>query len=110
MSGNNKKFISGFLEKNKLINTFDNIYTPEFLNKPKKGLFSIYKIDGTSLEEILHIGDDPELDYQTPKSLGLRAFWLKRKDHRYNDGSIPNKDVIMSLSDLKDILEKEANF
>lgn len=109
LSGNNKKYASRFLQKEKLENTFNDIYTPDFLNMPKKDLFNNYKKNGNHLEEILHVGDDPELDYITPKSLGLKALWLKRIDHRYNDGTIPKEDVIMTLSDLKEIIENKIN-
>ena len=105
LSGNNRTFINDFLEKNKLQNVFKDILTPDFLQVEKKDIFPFYKKNGFALEEIIHVGDDPELDYHTPKSLGINALWLKRKNSRYLDSSIPKNHVINSLSDLKERID-----
>lgn len=102
LSGNNRSYINTFLEQNELLDVFKDVLTPDYLQVEKKEIFSFYKRNGYSLDEILHVGDDPELDYYTPKSLGINAFWLKRKNNRYFDSSIPESQTINTLSELKE--------
>lgn len=104
LSGNNKKYIHDFLINNELESIFNSIFTPDSLNMDKREIFDYYK-SHYKTDEMVHIGDDPELDYHVPKSLGLYAFWLKRENGRYFDASIPNEERITNLNDLLMILE-----
>jgi len=49
-------------------------------------------------DEIVHIGDNPGLDYIIPSSLGIKAYIIDRV------GEHKGKDIIHSLTELKEIL------
>ncbi len=104
LSGNNKEYIEDFLDQHEIRDIFKDIYTPDYLKVDKKDIFPFYREQGYSFEEILHVGDDPELDYFAPKSLGMNALWLKRENNRYNDSTIPPNDIINTLTDLRNKL------
>lgn len=53
------------------------------------------KID-ISPEEIIHVGDDWEADYLSPRKSGIRSFYLDRKP----TGEYKNSETLLSLSDL----------
>ena len=42
-------------------------------------LLKIYKLKP---HELVHVGDDWEFDYETPRKLGIQAFYLDRKNKR----------------------------
>ena len=100
VSGNNREYIKHFLRENNIECAFKNVLTPDYLKMDKNNIYLYYKQVGLDFKNILHIGDDPELDYHLPKSLGIQALWLKRENSNYLDSSIPQNDVITSLTDL----------
>lgn len=105
LSGNNKNFIMNFLHSKNFDSIFDDVLTPDSLQMEKKSIYNYYLTRHTKLQEILHVGDDPELDYHTPKEMGINALWLKRQDNRYEDKTIPRIDTITTIADLKNIIE-----
>ena len=104
LSGNNKKYIQDFLINNGLESIFNQIFTPDSLNMNKKEIFDYYK-SNYKTDEMVHIGDDPELDYHIPKSLGIHAVWLKRENGRYIDSSIPDDEKITTLNEIMPMIK-----
>ena len=104
LSGNNQNFIKSFLKENNILPFFNSILTPDFLKTEKSNIFNYYINTQFEQTKILHVGDDPELDYHWPESLGLNTIWLKRENSRYSDESIPKNKTINSLSELSQLL------
>ncbi len=67
--------------------------------KSSQAFLSFLKILNAGKKELVHVGDDLELDYLVPKRLGIRSFYLDRK------GKTKSEDTIRSLSQLPKLLE-----
>jgi putative hydrolase of the HAD superfamily len=63
---------------------------------------------GLSAAEILHVGDDPELDVVGAREAGLRTAWVNRAGHPWPGalGRAPDIDV-RHMGELVDWLEKQ---
>ena len=70
-------------------------------NIPRKNI-EFYKLICEKLNvkpfEMIHIGDDEEVDYQIPIQIGINAFYLDRKNEKNG------KYIIHSLNDLLHLL------
>jgi putative hydrolase of the HAD superfamily len=101
-SNNSKKFIEAKLDAEGLKKYFDFIFSaPDDFGLGKKNKLMFQKILdklGAKPDEIVHIGDDHELDYEVPMSVGIKSYHLVRSR------VMKDKHVIHSLSELKDIL------
>ncbi|WP_201312640.1 HAD family hydrolase [Dyella sp. EPa41] len=64
---------------------------------------------GLSAAEILHVGDDPELDVVGARDAGLRTAWINRAGHPWPGalGRAPDVDV-RHMGELADWLEKQG--
>jgi len=49
-------------------------------------------------EELVHVGDNREFDYRSPKKIGIKSIYLNR-DKKYR-----GNHVIYSLSELKNAI------
>jgi 2-haloacid dehalogenase len=93
--------LRGLLERKNLIDYFSPILiSAEFgYEKPSEVIFQrALELSGREAEELIYVGDKPELDYFTPVRLGWNAFVIgakKREDIPY----------ISTLSDLITIIE-----
>jgi HAD superfamily hydrolase (TIGR01549 family) len=92
-----------FFEK-KLINIehyFDEIYSSTYhynqLNKDKKVYLDILKKLNVKANEIIHIGDDLEFDYNAPKSVGIKAILLDPLDEHKIKDSARNMDEVYEI-------------
>ena len=70
--------------------------SPEFYRR-------ICEILGVSGEELIHVGDHWEFDYQIPKGMGIVSFYLDRKGDR------TGPHVIKDLMTLRDLLDGEQD-
>jgi len=64
---------------------------------------------GLSAAEILHVGDDPELDVVGARDAGLRTAWINRAGHPWPGalGRAPDVDV-RHMGELVDWLERQG--
>jgi putative hydrolase of the HAD superfamily len=60
---------------------------------------------GCAPHEVLHVGDDPELDVLGAQRAGLRTCWINRHDTRWAHDELPDLSVA-SLAELADTLER----
>lgn len=109
ITGNNKEFMEIKLEAENLGKFFSKCYsvTDDFGGvKSPKVFREISKNLGVMPEDVVHVGDDPEFDYIKPRSVGINAFLVERRDkyelfkkdkHRKK---IPNVHIIKDLSQL----------
>ena len=51
-------------------------------------------------KEVVHVGDDKVFDYETPRSIGIKAFYVDREKKTVGE------NVIYSLSSLPSILSR----
>ena len=65
---------------------------------------------GIAPENILHVGDDPELDVAGARDAGLRTAWINRRGHPWPGalGAAPDLDV-RDLAALVEWLERPAH-
>ena len=61
---------------------------------------------GCAPHEVLHVGDDPELDVLGARRAGLRTAWINRHDSRWAHGDSPDL-TLRSLTELADWLERQ---
>ena len=95
-----------FLEQNSL--TFSHIYTSEDMKvyKPDKMFYErILELSGWDKDECLFVGDNIVDDVMGPKSIGMKAVLLDRKETFDETGADIKPDyVIHSLKELKGII------
>jgi len=95
-----------FLEQNSL--TFSHIYTSEDMKvyKPDKMFYErILELSGWDKDECLFVGDNIVDDVMGPKSIGMKAVLLDRKETFEETGADIKPDyVIHSLKELKGII------
>ena len=106
LSGNNSAYIRKHLEKFSLDHIFDSILTPDVWNMEKKNLYTLYSKNVRQYSRILHIGDDPEIDYLIPKRYGIHTLWIQRYDNRYIPENIEKNDIIRSLNEIPEKIEQ----
>jgi putative hydrolase of the HAD superfamily len=75
--------------------------------KPDKRIFDVAcaKLD-LSPQEVLHVGDDPELDVVGARDAGLRTAWINRTGATWAHGAKPDI-VVHDLGELADRLESQ---
>lgn len=63
-------------------------------------------IEGTGLTpaEVLFVGDDPELDVEGARRVGMQPVWMDREGAAWPPGLVPPPHTITSLNDLVDLL------
>lgn len=73
--------------------------------KPDAAVF-LKVIEGTGLEpqQVLFVGDDPELDVEGARQVGMRSAWINRTGSSWPDGIEPPGHTITSLADLTALL------
>lgn len=105
VSNAHENFLQVKLEAEKLKEHFDHIYScpSEFGLKKSKPVFQkILQRLKLKPEEIVHVGDDHDGDYLTPRELGMRAFHLLRGRKR------TGKYEITSLKGLSDKIKQSS--
>jgi 5'-nucleotidase len=92
-----------FFEK-KLINIehyFDEIFSSTYhynqLNKDKKVYLDILKKLNIKANEMIHIGDDLEFDYNAPQSIGIKAILLDPLNEHKVKGSAKNMEEVYEI-------------
>ena len=99
-----REFVELELEKADMKNRFDRVFssTSEFgvVKKTVKLYQRVCDILGVSPQEMIHVGDDRNFDFDVPRRLGILAFHLDRT--RKHEGEF----VIHSLEELNTKLEK----
>lgn len=77
--------------------------------KPARPIFDkAVSLSGFSREEVLHVGDHPEIDVNGARKAGLRTAWMNRHDDVWPD-EIPGPDAIVtSIVELHALLAPSA--
>jgi HAD superfamily hydrolase (TIGR01549 family) len=98
-----REFVDLELEKTKIGHYFERVFssTSDFgLIKKSVGLYrKVCVICDISPEEVIHVGDDLLFDFEVPRKLGIRAFYLDRSGEHSGDY------VVNSLRELTERLE-----
>jgi len=93
------EFIEIQLKETKLIPFFEYVFSSLSDFNTVKKTPVVYKKILSKLkikpEELVHVGDNKEFDYKSPKKIGIKSIYLNRKK-KYR-----GKHVIYSLSELK---------
>jgi len=104
-TNSSREFIEVKLEATGLAGYFDHVFsaTTDFArSKTGANIFSrVAKLVKLKPEEILHIGDHKDFDYDKPKSVGMQTVLIDRS------GKQTGHDVVHSLSELVKYLEKK---
>lgn len=68
-------------------------------------------LEGTGLEpsEMLFVGDDPELDVEGARRVGMPTVWINRTEAVWPEGLEPATHSMTSLTQLTDLLIPGAN-
>jgi HAD superfamily hydrolase (TIGR01549 family) len=104
-SNSKREFIDVQLEETNIRPYFTHIFssTSDF-DKVKK-LPEIYKeicsLLNVQPSEMLHVGDDKEFDFESPKKIGIKSFYLDREKTEKGN------HIIRKLSELDTILNKK---
>lgn len=73
--------------------------------KPEPAMFeSACCYLGLEPQQIVHVGDDPELDVQGAARAGLRTVWVNRKGQQWEYGGARADAEIATLADLPGVL------
>lgn len=103
ISNAKREFVEIQLEETKLKPYFKHIFSSlSDFNQIKK-LPEVYKDILTLLKiqphEMIHIGDNKEFDYSSPKKVGIKSFYLNRKitkKENHNLNSLSNLEKVIS--------------
>jgi HAD superfamily hydrolase (TIGR01549 family) len=88
LSTANHKFLDLKLETLKLRGYFDFVFSTEDFREMKKSkevFNSMLAKLKLKREELVHIGDSPSADYETPKSLGIKSFLIDRSGKEHSE-------------------------
>ena len=102
ISNAKREFIDIQVNETKIKPYFSHIFSSisDFDTVKKKP--SVYKqiCDKINIkpDEMIHVGDSKEFDYESPRKLGIKSIYINREKE------IKNKDIINSLNDLTNIL------
>ena len=107
ISNAKKEFIDIQLEETMLKPYFKHVFSSfSDFNKVKK-YSDVYKEIISFLmikpHEIIHIGDSKEFDYDSPKKIGIKSFYLDRNKIRNNNY------IINSLSDIERLINQKKD-
>lgn len=99
LSNSEEKFLNFKLQAEGLADFFSHIISAPsrfgITKQNTRAYQKMLKVLKASAQEVVHVGDDLEMDYATARAAGLKAFHLRR-------GSPPeNDDQIRELIDLK---------
>ena len=73
--------------------------------KPDKRIFAAAcKRAGVRANEILHVGDHPELDVDGARSVGMRAAWVNRIGHAWPEDMMHPDITVSTIEELADWL------
>lgn len=76
--------------------------------KPDAGIFhACCERLGVAPGEVLHIGDDPQMDVLGARRAGLRTAWVNRNDATWAHPFDPPDLVVRDLGELADWLDRE---
>jgi 2-haloalkanoic acid dehalogenase type II len=99
-----RMFVELELNKAKIDNYFDHVFSSTSDFRMVKKTENLYKKVCNALrispQEMIHVGDDVNFDFNTPRRLGVEAFHLDRTGE--NKGEL----VIYSLEELNNKLKK----
>jgi putative hydrolase of the HAD superfamily len=56
-------------------------------------------------EQLLYVGDDPELDVEAARAAGLKTAWMNRRAHAWPSQFAPADLIITSCTELADALQ-----
>ncbi len=101
VSNARREFLDMELEKTGISHFFENTFssTSDFgLTKKTTDIYQkVCSICGVFPSEVVHVGDDPNFDFDIPRKLGIKTFYLDRT------GSHSGETVV---HDLKELAEK----
>lgn len=91
---------------------FDDVVTAvdAGVAKPEQAIFdAACQRAGVPPEEVLHVGDHPEIDVAGAKQAGLRAAWVNRNDEPWPERLSRPDAVIAALTELPRLLSPNGN-
>lgn len=102
ISNSRREFLDMQLEETRIGSYFTHVFSTTSDFRKVKKLPEIYleickKLD-IEPNEMIHVGDDYEFDYESPMKVGIKSFFLDREK------ADKGKNAIRKLSDLKKIL------
>jgi len=99
-----REFINVKLRKEKIFKYFNKVFSAisDFgMIKKKVDVYRrVCSIVSVDEKEVVHVGDDKVFDYETPRSIGIKAFYVDREKKTVGE------NVIYSLSSLPSILSR----
>lgn len=73
--------------------------------KPDPAIFhKVVEGTGLALQEVVYVGDDPELDIEGARRAGMRAIWINRGQAAWPAQVEPADHSVESLSELVELL------
>jgi len=104
ISNAKKEFIDIELKESRLKKYFTYVFssTSDFRKVKKIAEFYLMICDKLRIEpnEMIHIGDHKEFDYQIPKKVGIRSFYLNREEKN------KEKFTVSNLLEFEKIIEE----
>jgi HAD superfamily hydrolase (TIGR01549 family) len=98
-----REFIDVEMREGRLTGYFDRVFsaTSDFglVKKSPEFYRRICELLGVRPQELIHIGDHREFDYQIPRGIGIASFHLDR------GGDCPGRDIIKDLRALAEIVD-----
>ena len=95
------------IEKVGLGHLFDKLISAADVgtSKPAPEMFhAISRVSGASIDEIIHVGDDPVHDIQGAHSVGMRCVWVNRDELAWPDEHEPPHAEVRNLHELIPLL------
>jgi putative hydrolase of the HAD superfamily len=77
--------------------------------KPARPIFdAAVSAAGVGPDEVLHVGDHPEIDIDGARRAGLRTAWINRKGDDWPAHLEPPDAVVTTISELRELLDPES--
>ena len=62
---------------------------------------------GLAPANVLHVGDDAQLDVLGALNAGMQTVWVNRAAHRWGHAATPPQMTVLTLTELCDVLMRE---
>lgn len=103
ISNAKKEFIDIQIEEAKIRKYFSHIFSSLSDFDTVKKMPNVYKEICDKLKintnEIIHIGDSKEFDFESPQKIGIKSYYIDREE------TTNGKNIINTLSDLEEIFD-----
>ena len=77
--------------------------------KPERAIFdAAIRCTGVPAEQILHVGDHPELDVDGARNAGMRTAWINRNGDQWPQHVSPPDVEIATIDELQPVLRPQG--